>query len=72
MLLREDAEAVEIAGRFTLLREMLGPHAGGLSEVWARGRGRLARLLSLAALGQWVSYSAMVQGPTLAGAMLTR
>jgi glucose/mannose-6-phosphate isomerase len=63
VLLREDAEAVEIAGRFTLLREMLGPHAGGLSEVWARGRGRLARLLSLAALGQWVSYYvAMLQG----------
>ena len=35
---------------------MLGPDAGGVSEVWARGRSRLARLLSLAALGQWVSY----------------
>ena len=63
MLLREDAEPPEIARRFTLLREMLGPHAGGVSEVWARGRGRLARLLSLAALGQWVSYYvAMLQG----------
>jgi glucose/mannose-6-phosphate isomerase len=63
VLLREDAEAPEIARRFTLLCEMLGPQAGGISEVWARGRGRLARLLSLAALGQWVSYYvAMLQG----------
>jgi glucose/mannose-6-phosphate isomerase len=27
-----------------------------VSAAWARGRGRLARLLSLVQLGQWVSY----------------
>jgi glucose/mannose-6-phosphate isomerase len=63
LILREDSEPPEIARRFTLLRELLGPDAGGVSEVWARGRGRLARLLSLVALGQWVSYYlAMLQG----------
>jgi glucose/mannose-6-phosphate isomerase len=56
VILREDSEPPEIARRFTLLRELLSPDAGGVSEVWARGRGRLARLLSLVALGQWVSY----------------
>jgi glucose/mannose-6-phosphate isomerase len=62
VILREDTEPLEIARRFTLLRELLGD-AGGVSEVWARGRGRLAKLLSLAALGQWVSYYvAMLQG----------
>jgi glucose/mannose-6-phosphate isomerase len=63
VLLREDTEPPEIARRFTLMREMLDPEAGGVSEVWARGRGQLARLLSLAALGQWVSYYvAMLHG----------
>jgi glucose/mannose-6-phosphate isomerase len=63
VILREDSEPPEIARRFTLLRELLGPDAGGVSEAWARGRGRLARLLSLVALGQWVSYYvAMLQG----------
>jgi glucose/mannose-6-phosphate isomerase len=56
VLLREDAEGPPIAARFALLRELLGPVAGGVSEVWARGRGRLARLLCLVQLGQWVSY----------------
>ncbi|HEU4371034.1 MAG TPA: SIS domain-containing protein [Methylomirabilota bacterium] len=56
VLLREDGEPPEIARRFALLRELLVPAAGGVSEAWARGRGRLARLLSLVQLGQWVSY----------------
>lgn len=58
VLLREDGEPSEIAGRFTLMRELLEPTAGGVSEAWARGVGRLARLLSLLYLGQWVSYYA--------------
>jgi glucose/mannose-6-phosphate isomerase len=62
VLLREDAEPPEIADRFTLVRELLGPAAGGVSEAWARGRGTLARLLSLVYLGQWVSfYAAMLR-----------
>jgi glucose/mannose-6-phosphate isomerase len=63
LLLREEGEAPEIARRFVLLREMLGPTAGGVGEAWARGRGRLARLLSLVYTGQWASfYLAMLRG----------
>lgn len=58
ILLREDDEPAEIADRFTLVRGLLDPAAGGVSQAWARGRGRLARLLSLVYLGQWVSYYA--------------
>jgi glucose/mannose-6-phosphate isomerase len=56
VLLREDGEAPAIVRRFALMRDLFMPTAGGVSEVWARGRGRLARLLSLVQLGQWVSF----------------
>jgi glucose/mannose-6-phosphate isomerase len=56
VLLRDDEEPPTIRERFTLLRELIGPVAGGISEAWPRGRGRLARLLSLVYLGQWTSY----------------
>ncbi len=56
LLLRDHGEAPEIARRFDVLRDMIGPAAGGVSETWTRGEGRLARLLSLTYLGQWVSY----------------
>jgi glucose/mannose-6-phosphate isomerase len=63
VVLRDDGEPPEIARRFALLRELLGPDAGGFTEAWTRGRGRLARLLSLVQLGQWVSYYlAMLRG----------
>jgi glucose/mannose-6-phosphate isomerase len=56
VLLRDGEEPAEVARRFTLLRELVGAAAGGISEVWARGEGRVARLLWLAYLGQWTSY----------------
>ncbi len=55
-LLREDGEPPEIARRFAVLRELIGPAAGGVSECRARGAGRPARLLSLVYLGMWASY----------------
>jgi glucose/mannose-6-phosphate isomerase len=58
VLLREEGEPPAIGRRFALMRELLAPRAGGVSEAWARGRGRLARLLSLVYLGQWMSYYA--------------
>jgi glucose/mannose-6-phosphate isomerase len=54
--LRDAGEPPEIARRFALLREMAEPAAGGVSEIHARGTGRVARLLSLVHLGQWTSY----------------
>jgi glucose/mannose-6-phosphate isomerase len=64
VLLREPGETPEITQRFVLMRELLTPVAGGVSEVSARGRGRLARLLSLVYLGQWVSYYVAMLGGT--------
>lgn len=63
VLLREEGEHPEIARRFALVREMVAPAAGGVSELWARGGGRLARILSLAYASLWVSfYVAMLHG----------
>jgi glucose/mannose-6-phosphate isomerase len=56
VLLRDRAEGPEIARRFAVLRQLIDPAAGGISEVWARGETRLARLLSLLYVGQWTSY----------------
>jgi len=56
VLLRDEDEPAAIARRFAVLRELIGGAAGGVSECWARGHGRLARLVSLAYLGQWTSY----------------
>jgi glucose/mannose-6-phosphate isomerase len=56
VFLRDRQEAPAIARRFAVLRELVGDAAGGVSECWTRGRGRLARLVSLAYVGQWTSY----------------
>ena len=63
VLLRDAGEAPEIRRRFTLLQELVADAAGGVAECWTRGRGVLARLLSLMYLGQWTSYyQAVVRG----------
>lgn len=56
IFLRDRGEHPDIARRFAALQTMIAPVAGGISEVWSRGGGRLARLLSLIYLGQWTSY----------------
>jgi glucose/mannose-6-phosphate isomerase len=60
VLLREEGEPREIARRFAVLHDLIGPAAGGVSECWARGTGRAARLLALAYVGMWVSYYAAI------------
>jgi glucose/mannose-6-phosphate isomerase len=64
VLLRDRGETPEIARRFSVLCDMIGPAAGGISETWSRGESRLARLLSLTSLGQWVSYYLALQRET--------
>src|SRR5438445_4138208 len=61
VLLREEGEPREIARRFAVLHDLIGPAAGGVSECWARGTGRAARLLALAYVGMWVSYYAAIR-----------
>ena len=58
VFLREEGEPREIARRFAVVHDLIGPVAGGVSECWARGAGRVARLLALAYVGMWVSYYA--------------
>ena len=56
IFLRDQGEHPDIDRRFAMVRAMIEPAAGGVSEAWSRGEGRLARLLSLIYLGQWTSY----------------
>lgn len=56
VLLRDAGEPAALGRRFAVVRQLAGPAAGGVSEVWSRGRGMLARALSLVYLGQWASY----------------
>jgi len=63
VLLRDRDEPTEIARRFEVLRDLVAGAAGGVSESWTRGHGRLARLLSLTYVGQWASfYLALLRG----------
>ena len=45
IFLRDPGEHPDIDRRFAILRTMIEPAAGGVSEVWSRGEGRLARLV---------------------------
>lgn len=60
VLLRDRDELAEVARRFAVLQDLVGHAAGGVVEAWARGTGCLAHVLSLAYLGQWVSYYAAI------------
>ncbi|MGH7277540.1 MAG: SIS domain-containing protein, partial [Candidatus Rokuibacteriota bacterium] len=56
VLLRERDEPPAIARRFAVLTDLIGATAGGVVEHWTSGKGRLARLLATAYVGQWTSY----------------
>jgi glucose/mannose-6-phosphate isomerase len=53
--LRHEGEDPEIAARFPLSLEIVAEAGAGTHEVWAAGRGALARLLSLIVLGDFTS-----------------
>jgi glucose/mannose-6-phosphate isomerase len=55
VLLRDRGEHPRVARRAALTREVLEARAP-VHEAWGHGGGRLARLLTLTLLGDWVSY----------------
>jgi glucose/mannose-6-phosphate isomerase len=56
LLLRDGGEEPAIRRRFQILQDLVTSVAGGVTECHSRGRGVLARALSLVYLGQWTSY----------------
>lgn len=56
VFLRDPEEDERGVSRVRVTGGLITGHAGGVTEVWPRGQGRLARLLSLICLGDWVSY----------------
>ena len=62
VFLRDRGESQRIAKRMEVTRGIASRRAG-TTEVWSKGEGRLARILSLIQVGDWVSYYlAMLRG----------
>jgi glucose/mannose-6-phosphate isomerase len=55
VLLRDKEDHAQVQRRFDLTRELIKGKAGVLHEVWSEGNTRLARLMSLIYLGDYVS-----------------
>lgn len=63
IILRDGAEPARLARRVEITKELAFKRAGGLDEVTAQGRGKLARLLSAIMVGDFVSwYLALLRG----------
>jgi glucose/mannose-6-phosphate isomerase len=56
VLLRDGQEMDRIAQRIEITKSLLQEKAAGITEVWAQGRSRLARLFSLLYMGDFTSY----------------
>jgi glucose/mannose-6-phosphate isomerase len=56
VLLRDSQEMDRIARRIEITKTLLQEKAAGITEVWARGQSRLARLFSLLYMGDFTSY----------------
>ena len=63
LLLRDSEEDGRIDRRWTVTRALCAARMGVVEEVWSRGRGRFARMMSLVGLGDLTScYLAIRQG----------
>ncbi len=56
VILRDDREPKPIARRVDLTKQIIARRAPTITEVWARGGGSLARMLSLVYIGDFASY----------------
>lgn len=56
VLLRDHQDHPRVQLRMEFTKELVTRHSGAPVELFAQGRGRLARILSLIHLGDWVSY----------------
>lgn len=54
VLLRDRGDHPQVQRRFELTREIISERAGALHEVWSEGKSRLARVMSLIYLGDFV------------------
>ncbi|NLT67437.1 MAG: bifunctional phosphoglucose/phosphomannose isomerase [Acidobacteria bacterium] len=55
VLLRDKGDHPQVQRRFELVRDLITGKAGTVHEVWSEGESRLARVLSLLYLGDYVS-----------------
>jgi glucose/mannose-6-phosphate isomerase len=63
VVLRDAEDGARAAREMDAVRALLARQAGQVDDVWTQGEGRLARLLSLILLGDFVSvYAALLRG----------
>jgi glucose/mannose-6-phosphate isomerase len=56
VIIRSDDEPVEIKARIEITKELVfSQGAGVVTEIWSRGSGRLARMLSVMYIGDFAS-----------------
>lgn len=56
VFLRDAGTHKRIAMRETITKQIVLSYAGGVTDVWSKGRSLLARMFSLIHLGDWVSF----------------
>lgn len=63
LIIREKAETKEIKCRIEATKEILNTKVAGIHEVWSRGTGKLAKMLSATLIGDFISvYLAILRG----------
>src|SRR3989339_832692 len=63
LFLRDEKDSERIKKRMEITKSLIGNQLGGVNQIWSKGKSRLARILSLIYLGDFVSvYLAILQG----------
>jgi glucose/mannose-6-phosphate isomerase len=63
IILRDKSEPEEIRSRIEATKELMLDKIAGIHEVWSRGEGRLAKMLSTTLIGDFTSvYLALLRG----------